>query len=149
MAPSQIQSHDVFPFFPVFFVFMWVSVSFIISRFGWKSFATSYPIKVRPAGYAYNSPFVRFGNIIANYRNVVRVIFTDKGIYFYVFFMFRAFHSPFLVPWDRVKRIERKNGFFWSRYRIDIEDAAGEIHVILPLSIEPDLIKFKKASQKD
>ncbi len=146
MTPSQLHSHDIFLFFPFLFVCMWVFVGFIISRFGWNSFATSYPVQARPAGRAYNSPFAWFGTILFNYRSVVRVIFTDTGIYFYVFFLFRAFHSPFLVPWDRIKSIERKNGFFRDRYRIDIEDAAGEIHVILPLSIEPDLIKFKKTS---
>ena len=106
-------------------------------------------LKSQPVGRAYNCPFVWFGTILANYRSVVRVIFTDIGIYFYVFFPFRAFHSPFLVPWDRIKSIERKKGFFRARYRIDIEDTVGEIHVILPLSIEPDLIKFKKASYED
>jgi hypothetical protein len=94
---------------------------------------------------AYNSPSSWFGIIFACYRNVVRVVFTDAGVYFYAMFLFRAFHPPFLVPWQSVKRVEKKEGFFGHRYRLDIEDAAGEIHVRLPGKAGHDLFKYYKA----
>lgn len=81
---------------------------------------------------------------MARYGNVVRVIFTNEGIYFSVSFLFRAFHPPFLVPWESVTRAEKTTRFFWPCYRIDIADAAGKIHVILPEKIESDLQRFRK-----
>jgi hypothetical protein len=145
MSPPGTNGQEFWPVFPFFFVGMWVSVSFLISRMGWNSFAVRYPVETRPTGSAYNSPSTWFGFSLAHYGNVVRVVFTEVGVYFYAFFLFRAFHRPFLVPWESVRRVERKRILFWSRYRLDIEDAAGEIHVILPLSIEHDLLRYKKA----
>ncbi len=62
-------------------------------------------------------------------------------------FLFRAFHPPFLVPWASVRRVEKKDSFFLRGYRLDIEDAAGEIHVLLPKKVEDDLFKYYKALQ--
>jgi hypothetical protein len=141
--PASIEQFQNNPLlFPFFFVGIWVSVCFVISRMGWHSFATRYPVQNRPAGTAYNSPSSWFGNIFASYRNVVRVVFTETGIYFYAMFLFRAFHPPFLVPWTSVKRIERKAGLFGPRLRMDIEDASGEIHVLLSPKVERDLFAF-------
>ena len=129
-------------FFPVVFICLWLCVSFFISRMGWHSFATRYPARIRPGGTVYNSPASWFGIIFASYRNVIRVIFTDTGVYFYAMFLFRAFHPPFLVPWHSVKCVEKKKGLFGPRYRLDIKDAAGEIHVLLPEKVEHDLSRY-------
>ena len=56
--------------------------------------------------------------------------------------MARAFHAPFMVPWTSVRRVEKKTGLL-PRYRLDIEDAAGEIHVTLPAKAEYELLKYK------
>jgi hypothetical protein len=146
MLASQPLKPDFWPFFPLFFVGMWVMVSFIISRAGWNSFATHYPAPNPPTGKTYTSPNTRFGNYLARYNNVVRVIFTDGGVYFHVLFLFRAFHPPFLVPWSSVKRIEKKKVLFWTRYQMDIDDSLGQIHVILPVSIEHDLPKYANST---
>jgi hypothetical protein len=145
MSASTQQPQDFWPFFPVFFICLWVCVGFIISRMGWHAFATRYPMQARPSGTAYNSPSSWFGIIFACYRNVVRVVFTDAGVYFYAMFLFRAFHPPFLVPWQSVKRVEKKDGFFGPRFRLDIEDAAGEIHVVLPRKVENELLRYYRA----
>ncbi len=141
----HIPSQYLLPIFPFFFVGM-LLVSAKISRTGWRSFAERYPVNNRPAGRSYTSPYTRFAGFNASYKGVVRVIFTDEGVYFSVLFLFRPFHSPFLVPWQSVKQVEREQGFFKDRYRVDIEDAAGEIHVTLPLSAEDDLSKYRKAA---
>ncbi len=142
MQPSPPHAAEFWPFFPVFFVGMWLFVSFIISQTGWRSFSNRYPVRTRPPGRVYVSPSSRFGNIFASYRNVIRVVFTDAGVYFYVSFLFRAFHPPFLVPWASVRRVEKQDGIFCKRYRLDIEDAVGEMHVLLPKKIEDDLSKY-------
>jgi len=145
MPSFEQQSQQFWPFFPVYFVCVWLCVGFIISRMGWHSFAARYPAQNRPNGRAYNSPSSWFRIIFACYHNVVRVVFTDAGVYFYAMFLFRAFHPPFLVPWQSVKRVEKKDGVFWPHYRLDIEDSAGEIHVLLPRKVEHDLARYYKA----
>jgi hypothetical protein len=120
-------------FFPVFFVVLWCSVGFIISRFGWHAFAKRYPVHEKPAGIRYTASKSWFGSNLASYRNVVRVAFTENGIHCSVMLPFRAFHPPFLLPWASVKSVERKEGFFFGRVRLNIEDACGEMHLLLPL----------------
>ncbi len=149
MLASQLPGPDPWLFVPLFLLFfagMWVFVGFTISRAGWSSFAARYPASTRPTGKTYVSPNTRFGNYVARYSNVVRVTFTDAGVYFQVLFLFRAFHPPFLVPWTSVKRIEKKKVLFWTRYQMDIDDEPGQIHVILPASIEHDLPKYANST---
>jgi hypothetical protein len=136
------QADNLWPFFPVFFVGMWMFVCFIISQLGWRAFSNRYPAPVRPPGRVYVSSAMWFGNIFASYRNAASVVFTDAGIYFYVLFLFRAFHPPFLVPWESLRHVEKKKGFLRQRYRLDIEDSAGKIHLQLPTTIEKDLFRF-------
>ena len=143
MASSQAQANELWPLFPVFFIGVWLFVSLTISRMGWSSFAERYPAQTRPRGMAYRSPSTSFGSF-ARYGNVVHVIFTDAGVYFYASVLFRPFHSPFLVPWESVKRVEKKRVLFWPRYRIDIQDSSGEIHVILPVSVENALLLHER-----
>jgi hypothetical protein len=130
---------------PLFFLGMWTLVVFVVSHMGWRSFSNRYPAQSQPPGQAYSSPSSWFGSIFASYRNVVRVVFTEAGVYFYTMFLFRAFHPPFLVPWASIRRVEKKNGLWGQRYRLDVEDAAGEIHVLLPTTVEADLFRYHKA----
>jgi hypothetical protein len=146
MHPSTQAPPDFPPaFLPFFFVGMWLLVSFIISQFGWRSFSSRYPAHIRPSGIAYNSPSSWFG-ILGHYHNVVRVVFTDAGVYCYVLFLFRAFHPPFLVPWESVRRVEKKDGFFGSYYWVEIENDAGRVRLRLPAKIEDDLSRYHKAA---
>ncbi len=128
--------------FPIFFAGMWVFVGFFISQSGWRGFAERYAAGDRPDGTAYTAPRAWFGSIFASYNNVARVIFTDRGIYVYAMFLFRAFHPPFLLPWESVKKVEKKKGFFTDSYRMDIEDTPGELHLLLPENVENDLFKY-------
>jgi len=151
MSSSQSNPLPFWPYGPLFLLFfvgIWVMVTFIISRAGWNSFATRYPASTPPGGKIYTCTRAWFGNYLARYNNIVRVTFTDTGVYFHVLFLFRAFHPPFLVPWTSVKRIEKKKVLlFWTRYQMDIDDSTtGQIHVILPISIEHDLPKYANST---
>jgi hypothetical protein len=132
--------------FPLFFVGLSLLISSNLSRTGWRSFASRYPARSRPSGTSYASPLSWFGSSGPVYRNVVRVIFTEAGISFRAAFSFRAFHPPFLVPWASVRRIEKKDGGWRKRYQLDIQDAVGEIHVLLPAKAEHDLFRYYRAA---
>jgi len=132
--------------FILFFTGIWFFVSFNISYMGWRAFAKRYPAPIRPAGTVYTSPATRFGNFFARYGNVIQIIFAETGVYFYVVFLFRPFHPPFLLPWGSVKNIEKKTLLFWSRYQMNVEDLAGKIRVALPVRIEHDPLWCRKVA---
>jgi hypothetical protein len=145
MPPISLHPELFLPVIPLFFVGIWTLVCLIVSHRGWRSFSSRYPAESRPPGPAYSSPKTWFGTLRGSYRNSVRIVLTDAGVYFSVLPLFRAFHPPFLVPWASVRRIEKQDGPFRQSYRLDIEDAAGEIHVVLPTSIENDLFRYHRA----
>jgi hypothetical protein len=150
MVSLMQTSQDLSPFTPVLgglaFIAFWISVNFLVSRRGWHAFAVRYPAATRPAGDAYGSPFMYFGSFRTHYNCIVKIVLSDAGVYFYPSVLARSFHHPFIVPWGSVKRIEKKDGFFWSRYRLDIEDPAGEIHFTLPLKAEHEVLKYHKTA---
>jgi hypothetical protein len=144
MDPAKTSLPALLVFVPLAFAAAWLFAAFVVSRSGWRKFAQRYPATVQPRGMVCKSPLSRFGNILGTYRNVVRVIFGEKGIHFSVLFLFRPFHPPFLLPWSSVRRIEKTSGFFGQRYCLEITDPAGQIKVWLPLSAEPLLSQYAR-----
>ena len=142
MAPLAHESPDYLPFLPLIILGGFLGITFIISLMGWWWFARKYPAKVRPAGQAYNVPSANFGGL-GGYRNLVRVVFTGEGIYFYVFVLFRPFHAPFLLPWESVTGIAERKGWFGGRhYELVMEEGAGQIHLYLSQEVEQDLFRY-------
>jgi len=131
--------------FPLFIVAVWIFVSFLISNCGWSRFADRYGALERPAGRSFGAPSAHFGFVFGSYRNVVRVIPTDRGLYFYTIFLFRAFHRPFILPWTSIRSITEAKSLFILRLRIKIEDEAGSIQMWLPSSFAEALQRFPDA----
>ncbi|SRR5260221_14126278 len=111
---------------------------------GWGSFAKRYPAQARPEGNAYSVLSCRFYNVY-NRGIGIRVIFTETGIFFYMTFLSRLAHPPFLLPWESVKRVEKGHGVFGEYYIMEIKDAAGTFRLDLNRNVEHDLSRYYKA----
>jgi hypothetical protein len=152
MSSSFQQFMRESPYFPLcggaLFVAFAVLIIFMVSRAsgGWHAFASRYPAPAeKPAGKLYDCGFSSFGLLGSHYASGgVRITFSDRGLYFQM--RFPLFHRPFLLPWQSVKRIEKKAGLLGEKYHVDIEDAVGEIHFSLPGDAENDLRKYGKAA---
>jgi hypothetical protein len=151
---SSVKSSP-FPF--LLFVGVAISLSLQMSYFssrkgGWFLFVMRYPVPNRPVAAAYTAKLAKFGSASegqfrSSYKNVVRVMFTDGGIYFYVwpFLPTRAFHQPFLLPWPTVKRAEKSDGYLGEGCKLTIVDGYSKICLILPVKAEHDLFRFYQA----
>jgi hypothetical protein len=141
-VPASTFAHELLEFWPVLIVMgVFLFISFLISHMGWRRFARKYPAKVRPEGRAYNVPGASF-NILSSYRNLVRVVFTAEGIYFYVLFVLR-FHPPFLLPWESVTGVAERKGWFGGRhYELVVEEGAGQMQLFLSQKVERDLFRY-------
>lgn len=136
---------DWFPLvFLAFFVGLWVTVCFILSRMGWQGFAQKYAAASRPAGRSFNCRSARFGTRFAGYRNVMRMVFCAAGIYIYPQFLFRAFHDPFLIPWDKVVGITERKFLQLTWRELEIRDGDQEIHASLSEAALREYEKFSK-----
>ena len=111
--------------FPFLFIGMWLSISFVLSRFGWAKFARRYSCGLRPEGDYFSVSMLSFGTFGPYYNGVVRVLPTREGLYFYCSILYRAFHEPFLIPWSSVYKIKFLNGIFRKRYEIHIKTDTG------------------------
>ena len=120
-----------------------LGVSFVSSGLGWQKFADLYAVTAKPRGRAYDVPIAEFGTL-APYRNTVFVTFAEQGIYFAREFPLGLFHRPFLVPWERVLRVEKKDTFVMGQhFLVDVnDDAAGRIHLWLPGKVERELQRY-------
>src|SRR6266513_6220518 len=110
----------------------WFALLYVISRSGWRRFAARYGATRQLPPDRFVADEVRFGRVLSPYRSVVRVAFSDEGLYLATVLPLRAFHRPLLIPWDRVKSVKCRNRAGTVRYRIEIEDRAGRILLRLP-----------------
>lgn len=127
----MIDPEKYFVPFPLYFVGIWLGISFLISRMGWHGFASRYAAKERPQGESFNCPTASFGNPFGSYRNVMRVVFAQEGVYIYPMFLFRVFHSAFLVPWGKIIGVKEKRIFWTKRNILEIRDGTSEIDIVL------------------
>ena len=124
----------LWPLLLVSFPALWLCTSFVISRAGWHRFASKYRASARPAGRAHTCAHAKFASSIASYGHAVRVVFGEAGVYVFPICVFRAFHPPFLVPWEKVAGVKERRGLFRSAQELSILDEAGEIR----LRLSPD-----------
>lgn len=136
---------SLWPFFPGGFVAIWLGASFVVARFGWHRFSAKYRAAARPAGKALRCSMVKFGAFVT-YSRVVRIVFSEDGVYVFPIRLFRAFHPPFQLPWSKVVGAEERRGLFRTSQELLVRDEAGEIR----LRLRPDaclaLQKIRPAS---
>ncbi len=126
----------------------------------WHHFARLHPATSRPPGRKYLADFALVQHSSAHFyihwpmKNVVRCVFSAAGIYFYVHWLFRPFHPPFIMPWESVRSVEKMSrrtlppgsliGVSRTWYRIYIEDPAGKIQIRLLVSenLGRDLLRY-------
>ncbi|QIF05489.1 hypothetical protein [Roseimicrobium sp. ORNL1] len=130
--------------FPMTAVSGWLVVWFLVSP-RWKAFARAYPVAHRPPGKSYKAPAARFGDTMASYKNVVRVVFAEEGLYLHMRFLYRPFHPPFLLPWERVRRVEEVKVSSRRRYfQVVVEGGGTEdsMELWLPEKLEQELCRY-------
>lgn len=105
--------------FTVFFSILWSGISFLISYLsGWRYLAGRYRTEPLMEGF-YRGVYGRIG--IANYNGVLRVAFTEKGMYMHVMPLFKIGHPPLLLPWNHLKDWKESNSFFQHSVKCKID----------------------------
>ena len=74
----------------------------------------------------------------------MRVVFCEAGIYVYPLILFRAFHSPFLVPWAKAVGVTKKAGFLGTWHELEVRDGTDEIHMVLTEGAVREFMRLKK-----
>jgi hypothetical protein len=117
---------DLFHWWPAFFApFIWILVSFIISRVGgWSLLARVYLAQADTLdgdSWRFQSIQMRWGT---NYGNCVTVRADPLGLGLSVLFLLRLGHPPLLIPWSDITMVTvKKFRFFpsWIEFRFRLE----------------------------
>jgi hypothetical protein len=106
------------------FPLLWVTITFAISLGGWRQLATQYRATSLPVDANTSSlSYAKMG--WADYKNVIRAGACQEGLVLKVFFLFRLFHPPLLIPWSAVGSIQSSTSFWSTTYSIDLD--AGDM----------------------
>jgi hypothetical protein len=101
------------------FPLLWVTITFAISLGGWRQLATHYRVTNLPFDANVSSlSYAKMG--WADYKNVIRAGACQEGLVLKVFFLFRLFHPPLLIPWSAVGSIQSSTSFWSTTYSIDL-----------------------------
>lgn len=124
--------------FPLLFVILWLSISTLLAVLGgWISLAKHFRAEqpVRGERFRFVSGSMGSRVLPVSFGNCLSVVVGDAGFGLSMFFLFRLFSPPLLIPWGAVKSVESKR-VLWSRYTvirlhdhwpiISIRGAAGE-----------------------
>lgn len=105
--------------FLIGFVVIGLAVMFLIAMLGdWDILARNFRAHHKPGGAFYYMQSVGIGT--SSYRNMLTVGITSEGLYLAVFFPFRLFHPPLLIPWSEITEVHENKFLSWRTYRLAI-----------------------------
>ena len=112
-------------------VFLYVTVSFIVSCFGWRQLASRYATASRPVGITFRSVSGRIA-LLGGYGRCLNVVSSPAGVYVETQLPFRLFHRPLLFPWRCVSHIDPTGGVLWPVTRLTIATGIFDFSLRLP-----------------
>jgi hypothetical protein len=117
--------------FPIYFVLLWSSVVFMLSRLGgWHALATNFPSAAEPQGQKFRTTSARIG--WTNYNNCLIAIVADNGLFLHPWLPFRMFHPPLLIPWSAFSPLDEKKLLWATSYSTTISLRGGKsINLVL------------------
>lgn len=105
--------------FPIVFGLFWCFVVWLLAQVGgWARLGAMFPAGDEPAGERFDFQSFRMG--VANYKNIVTVVLSEKGLYLRPFFLFRIGHPPLLIPWNQLLDPRQKNMLFFKYMQVTI-----------------------------
>lgn len=112
-------------FFILFFVGIWIFISFTLSRVsGWTTLAQHYR-----ADRSFDGQLIRFQaaqlRYATNYNGCLDFGSNYEGLYVVPMFFFRAFHSPLLIPWSDITARPMKLWGIWNFIELRFQRAPG------------------------
>lgn len=109
--PSQGPTSWLWALFPVFFVGMWLLISFILSTTGgWSTLANHYAARSGVAGRRFYFRSAQLGAGVS-YGACLTLGTSPAGLYMAVVPLFRMAHPPLLIPWPDITARETKSWF--------------------------------------
>jgi hypothetical protein len=109
--PGHVLVSWLWALFPVFFVGMWLLISFLLSAIGgWSTLANHYVARSRVPGRHFYFRSAQLGAGVG-YGACLTLGTGPAGLYLAVLPLFRMAHPPLLIPWSDITARETKSWF--------------------------------------
>ena len=109
---SSPQSSCLWVLFPVFFVAMWLFVSFLLSAMGgWRALAEHYTAQSPFQGKRFRFRSAQLGGYV-NYGGCLTLGAGPHGLYLAVLPFFRMAHPSLVIPWGDISAREARSWLF-------------------------------------
>jgi hypothetical protein len=109
---------------PFLIVGLWLLMSAVFAMIsGWLSLSSRFRATERPEGTKIIGQVKRMGIVPEN--RVTHIIVSERGLYLYVSFLFRAFHPALLIPWSEVRLVRVQEGLWWHNFELDLASGAS------------------------
>ena len=102
----------------VFFCLLWIAIMWIMSRSGWRRFASGLECATAPDGCRAHVTNLTFGGL-ASYNNVVTGVFGPQGIHLRTWRIFGMFHPPLLIPWELLQQGRPRSYLIVTLYELE------------------------------
>jgi hypothetical protein len=104
------------PWFPLFFVTLWLFVGALLSELSrWPELARIYPDQPTARGQRLRGQVTAVGWI--NENNVTTIEETSLGLRLTTMFLFRFRRPALLVPWEQIRGVSERR-FLWARWYV-------------------------------
>ncbi len=122
----------------------WLLVTGLISLVGgWTHLAREFPAIHRPDGLDLRCRSLHI-RPFANYNARINVTLSSAGIYLVPMWMFRCFHAPLLIPWDKVGAMQSRRVVWRTYYFVPIEAGGKSMRLSLPEAAEEWVRRYAK-----
>lgn len=124
------------PWFFTVVPFFWALQCGVQSYFaGWLRMAKRFGVaalsrKARPMRFA-TGFFTTYRGLPVSFRNCLHLDVDESGIRFSVFFLWRWFHPPFVLPWEAIEGMSRERYFMVPHTVIHVRGEKARIRVAL------------------
>ncbi len=114
----------------------WLLITGLVSLTGgWHLLVREFPAIHRPDGLNFRCRSLHI-RPLANYNRCINVTLSSVGIYLVPMWIFRCFHAPLLIPWDKVGAMQSRRVGWRTYYSVPIEAGGKSIRLGLPPSAE-------------
>lgn len=122
----------------------WLLITGVVSMIGgWHRLAREFPAIHRPDGLNFRRRSLHI-RPFTNYNHCINVTLSSVGIYLVPMWIFRCFHPPLLIPWDKVGAMQSRRVVWRTYYSVPIEAGGKSIQLGLPPSAEEWVMRYAR-----
>lgn len=128
-------------------IVVWIGLLWILSVVGgWRTLARKFPSVRSASERMHVCPAAWFEHTGPGYRWMVRVGFSEAGVYVRPLVFVAPFHPAFLVPWTHISRRRSRDWMGENRELILDGDDKG-LHLLLSPKAEHDLERLCRSTK--